>query len=165
MARSRVHVTADADAHASAGLIPPTSQTTEEQGRTVCCRKNCAGGQGAAGGLGPSLQLGWVPRAPVTAAGEGLGTRAEDAKAKTTSPKSEEDSPNRRFPSTPPEHLERGRKRKNMNVRVPQGRGRDSEDSCHRDMRVGTWEPPGVRVKEHGHLAELFLIIKHTPTL
>lgn len=54
-----------------------------------------------------------------------------------------------------------------MNVRVPQGRRRQGvyEDSRHRDMGVGTWEPSGVRVKGHSHLAELFLIIKYTPTL
>lgn len=80
------------------------------------------GGVGARGWEPPSSRAGFSGLV-TQLQGRTWEGKAEGPNANTTGPKSHEDSPNRRFPSICPEHLQRERKKRECQGRTGEGQG------------------------------------------
>lgn len=144
---------------------PLTSQLRREQSWTLC-RVGVRELKGA-WDWDPLSSWAGFPGLPTQLQGRPWGVESRRPQTNATGPKSYQDVPNRRFPSVPPERLERGRG-KTQRSGSTRGAARESgrpalADTQGRELRNPQTLPGGV--KGHSPLGELFLITKYTPTL
>lgn len=148
---------------------PLTSQMRKEQSWTLYSRKSCAGVRELKGAWDWDPLSSWAgfPGLPTQLQGRSWGVESGRAQTNATGPKSYQDLPNRRFPSVPPEYLERERG-KTQRSGANGGAARDSVRTALTETQGWELRNPQTLlggVKGHNPLGELFLIIKCTPAL